>query len=463
MRSAFAVAILASAGLAGCGSSAARQARTLYDKGDFAGAARLADQKLVGHTDDDELWGVRIRALLAQGDGHAVADAYDQYRHARGGDDKDLLSDMAIATLGQGLQSTSIDVRVETIGWIERLELEPLAQDVMDQMESDDDRVAAAAAVAVVHGHPQAPYLLEQLQHSDDPIARAIAIQGIGRKVGSRAEQDLLAAMADTEAAVRAAACDALSNLTDDQSTRSLSEAQGDADPGVRTAAARALAVRGVGDLSAFARTALADTEPGVRVAGVALLVRANDVAGLQGLANGTDPILAVHAAGALAQTDPTSATHAIDMALASDQAPARAAAVNTMEAALGADAAISRAHVVLADPDVAVRLAAARLLAYAKQLDDAMPVIVAALDGPERLSAAADLAHLGDDRGMTVLSSAVLDSAKANERAKAALMHGSAHRITPGLVAALADPSGQVRVMAAYQLISIAREKQEP
>lgn len=463
MRSAIAVAILASAGLAGCASSAARQARRLYDKGDFAGAARLADQKLAGHTDDDDLWGVRIRALLAQGDGHAVADAYDQYRRARGDDDRDLVTDMAIATLGQGLQSTSIDVRVETIGWIERLELEPLAQDVMDQMESDDDRVAAAAAVAVVHGHPQAPYLLEQLQHSDDPIARAIAIEGIGRKVGFRAEQDLLSAMVDPEPAVRAAACDALGNLTDDTATRSLSEALADQDAGVRTAAARALAVRGLGDLSGFARTALADGDPSVRVAGVALLVAANDTAGLQAVATGSDPILAVHAAGALAQSDPASATRAIDGALASDQAPARVAAINTMQAALGTEAALSRAHVVLADPDVAVRLAAARLLAYAKQPADATPVMVAALDGPERLSAAADLAHLGDDRGVTVLSSAALDAAKSSERAKAVLMHGSAHRITPGLVAALADASGQVRVMAAYQLISIAREKQTP
>jgi HEAT repeat protein len=459
MRSA---TLLLAAGLAGCTSSAASQARRLYDNGDFAGAARLADQELAGNTGDEDLWHVRIRALLAQGDRAGVADAYSRYRQMRGKDDGSLVTDMAIATLGQGLQSTSSDVRVETIGWIERLELEPLAQDVMDQMESDDDRVAAAAAVAVINGHPQAAYLVEDLQHSSDPVARAIAIQGIGRKVGEKAGDDLRKAMVDPEPIVRAAACDALSYVKDDASTRSLIEALADEDAVVRTAAARSLAVRRMGDLSGYARVALVDPNANVRIAGIALLVSAGDTAGLQTLLAGDDPVLAVHAAGALAGADPAGAARAIDTALASSDPQARIGAINTMQAALGATAAVERARALVGDPDVAVRLAAARLLAYGKLVDEATPVLVAALDSDERLSAAADLAKLGDTRGTTLLSTAVLEPRKASERAKAALMHGSAHRITPGLVAALADQSGQVRVIAAYQLINITRDRRE-
>ena len=462
MRSA--IALVLAAGLAaGCTSSAASSARRLYDQGDFAGAARLADQELAGHTDDEDLWHVKIRALLAQGDRAGVADAYSRYRQGRGRDDGALVTDMATATLGQGLRSTSTDVRVESIGWIERLELEPLAQDVMDQMESDDDRVAAAAAVAVLHGHGQAAYLLEDIQHSPDPVARAIAIQGIGRKVGIHAGDDLRKAMVDPEPVVRAAACDALSNLQDDASTRSLVEALADPDAVVRTAAARSLAVRGKGDLRQYASVALADPNANVRIAALAMLVAAGDTAGLQALLAGDDPILAVHAAGALAGADPAGAARAIDAALASSDAQARIGAINLMQAAIGEAAAVDRARVLLADGDVAVRLAAARLLAYAKHVEEATPVFVAALDSDERLSAAADLAKLGDERGITILSSAILDANKASDRAKAALMHGSGHRITPGLVAALADASGQVRVIAAYQLISISRDKVEP
>jgi len=446
----------------GCTSTAARQARRLYEHGDYAGAAQLADQELARHAGDDALWGVRIRALLAQGDARAVATAYAQYRAVRGSDDAALVADLAEATLGQGLQSTSIDVRVQTIEYVEDLMIEGLAQDVMDEMASDDDRVAAAAAVAVLRGHPQAPYLLEQLQHSDDPLARAIAIEGIGRKVGSHAGEDLRTAAADVDPRVRTAAMIALAGLDDDSTTRSLAEAQTDVDPGVRAAAARSLATRRRGDLPGYAEVALADAAMSVRLAGVALLAAAKDTARLQALLGGDDLVIAVQAAAALHGDDPTGATRAIDAALASDQPVIRAAAINLMEVALGKDAALERGRARLVDADVVPRLAAARLVGYLRYAAEAIPVLAAALDGPERLSAAADLIKLGDDRGVEVLSAAVLDGAKPSDRLRAVSMHGSAHRITPGLVAALADASGQVRVVAAYELTKLARNVED-
>ena len=445
-----------------CTSSAARQAKQMYDRGDYAGAAQLADTNLAGRPGDDDLWNVRIRALLAQGDGARLATDYAKYVATRGGDDADLVIDLATATLDQGLDSTSVDVRLQTIGYIEDLALEALAEDVMDQMESEDDRIAAAAAVAVLRGHPQAPYILEQLQHSDDPQARAIAIEGIGRKVGKHADDDLRKAAADPDPRVRVAAMIALGGIFDEVSTRSLAEALGDPEAAVRAAAARSLADRRRGDLAGFAQKALADETAAVRLAGVAILAAAKDTAGLQALLGSDDAIVAVQAAAALKGADLAGATRAIDAALARSESAVRVGAVNLMEAALGKGESVRRAHVLLADPDLAVRLAAARVLAYQKAHPaEAVAVFAAALDGAERLSAAADLARLSDPRGVATLSAALLSAKRPIDRVRAATMHGSAHRITPGLVAALADPSGQVRVVAAFYLIKIARNEQ--
>src|SRR4029450_13523890 len=46
--------------LAACTSSAAKQARQLYDRGDYAGAATVADRALKAEPKDDALWRVRV-------------------------------------------------------------------------------------------------------------------------------------------------------------------------------------------------------------------------------------------------------------------------------------------------------------------------------------------------------------------------------------------------------------------
>nr|MDQ3299815.1 hypothetical protein [Myxococcota bacterium] len=113
----------------------------------------------------------------------------------------------------------------------------------------------------------------------------------------------------------------------------------------------------------------------------------------------------------------------------------------------------------LVSDPDVRVRLAAARVLASTGAKATAIPVFVAALDGESALSAASDLARLGDDRGIAVLDAAVRDSkATPDQRAAAAQAHATARRVTPGLVAALADPNGVVRVEAAAVIISLRK-----
>jgi len=59
---------------AGCGSRN-KQSIALYERGDYAGAARAADAGLASHPKDDGLWQMRIRAALAPGGQAAVAEA----------------------------------------------------------------------------------------------------------------------------------------------------------------------------------------------------------------------------------------------------------------------------------------------------------------------------------------------------------------------------------------------------
>ena len=92
MRLWFATAVVVL--LAGCGH--AKQSITLYEKGDYAGSLRAADEGLSDHPDDNALWGMRIRAALALGDGAAVAKAYGDYVAKRGDDDHELLRDLIV-------------------------------------------------------------------------------------------------------------------------------------------------------------------------------------------------------------------------------------------------------------------------------------------------------------------------------------------------------------------------------
>src|SRR6185503_13662321 len=96
----FAVLIL----LAGC-ADYAKPAVGLYEAGDYAGAAKAADDGLAAHPEDDALWAMRVRSARALGDGPGVAKAYAAYVAHRGDDDAELLHGLALATLGQSLTS----------------------------------------------------------------------------------------------------------------------------------------------------------------------------------------------------------------------------------------------------------------------------------------------------------------------------------------------------------------------
>lgn len=443
--------------LTGC-ANRAKQAVALYEAGDYAGAAREADHGLQAHPDDDGLWQMRIRAALALGDADGIARSYATYHERRGDDDAELLRDLAIATLGQALESPSQRMKIVAIEAVQAAEIQALAEQVAERMGDDDDRVAATAAVAVLRGFPQAPQVAAEMLRSEDPEARRIAVDGVGRKVGTLAVADLFKAAADPDPGVRRAAIRWLAHVKDKDAPAVLERNLRHPDEGVRAAAASGLARIGLGDLQAFAREALADKALAVRLAGVELLAAAKRTDELAQLAQqDPDPMVAAEAGIAAKRTDLARA--ALERAAASDRWAIRAGALNTAVRALGKRDAIAFARARMTDPEVGVRLAAARALIAAGDRAGARPILEQALTTDAALSAATDLARLGDARGLATLSDATRDAKVTPEqRAQAAAAHATARRVTPGLVAALADPNGLVRVEAAAVLVTLAK-----
>jgi len=453
MRNALVTVLLMTA----CASHNGR-AVSLYEAGDYAGAARAADDGLKSHPGDDGLWQMRIRAALALGDGDAVTRVYGEYRRHRDDDDRELLRDLAIATLGQALASPSSKLKIVAIEAVEAAELQPLADQVGERMGDDDDRVAAAAAVAVLHGFPQAPQVASQMLHSENAEARRIAVDGVGKKVGALAAVDLAKALGDPDPRVRRAAARWVGQLKIKDAAEVLARhLRSDPDEAVRAAAATALARLGTGDLAAYAKQALGDRALAVRLSAIDLVVAAKQTQLLAGLAEDPDPMLAAEAAIALKRND--LASRALARAAASEAWTTRAGAANIARRALGDSDGIAFARKLLADKELAVRLSAARVLAHAGERTPAVQVFVDALTGDSGVSAAADLADLGDARGLDALASAVRDMKRApDQRAQAAAAHRTAHRVTPGLVGALADPNGVVRVESAAAIALLSR-----
>lgn len=440
--------------LPACGpSAAARRAQTLIDAGDYAGAAKLAEAELASHPDDGDLWRVRIRASLGQHDARSAVVAYEQWRARRGSDDPTAMRMMAMTTMWQALESPSAQARLAAIQAVERLEIEALADSVADHMGDDEDVVAAAASIAILHAFPQAPHVATDLLGSSDPAARRIVVAGLGRKE-KRAADDIRAMADDPDAVVRRAVAQALGSLKDPADTEALTELATDDDDDVRAAALNALAQGKRGDLSALGREHLGDAHLGVRLAALRLLAAAGATKELVPLLTGEDAAMAGHAARALAKTMPAEAMAALDRILGDEDWTVRAGGLNLASSVVGAAGARERAVAALRDAELDVRVTAARLLAT----DDgrAIDVFVEALAEPGlRLEAAIDLATRGDARGLDTLDALVVD-AEPGTRIAAAGAYSRARAIHAGAVTALADDNPAVRIAAAESILDV-------
>jgi hypothetical protein len=248
--------------LVACGSMppGAKKAQRLLKAGDFAGAEKVADDELARFPKHPTLWRIKIQAGMLAGDAAGAVDDYGRWLDIRGAHDRDILATMAKTTLWQGLRVPSAAVKTEAIQTIERLEVEALAQDVSDRIADEDDAVAAAAAVALLRAHPQAPHIATELLSSDDPRARAIAVEGIGRKIKATAREDLLPMLGDSDPVVRRAAAFAVGAMETDEDTAALARvAREDADGAVRAAALRGLGRGKRTNVLPTARAALID------------------------------------------------------------------------------------------------------------------------------------------------------------------------------------------------------------
>jgi HEAT repeat protein len=443
----------------------AERADRLLARGDFAGAEREADSELARFPKHPSLWRIKIRAALGRSDNRAAVDHYATWRDLRNGDDAGLLRMMAHTVLWQALRVPSPPINVKAIQVIERLELESFADDVNERVLHDDDYVAAAASVAVMRSYPPAPRVAQDLLHSDDVRARRLVVGGVGRKVGAKARADLSDATRDADAGVRRAAVAAIGMLGSNEDTALLTKLAGsDPDGPVRAAALSGLARGERPGAIDVAREALGDDYLGARIAAVTLLGERGGPdadATLLALTQGDDLFVALRAAALVHKRSKQPVLGPLERALGDPAWNVRAAAVNAAAGIAPRDVALELVTRRLLDDRVEVRLAAARALMRYHLGDRVVDVLVDALaDGRDdpRIEAAAQLSRMEDPRGLEHLSK-LAGASSAATRAAAVRAHLDAGRPSPGLAAALADESLEVRIDAAETILVLAKE----
>jgi HEAT repeat protein len=354
------------------------------------------------------------------------------------------------------LRAPAAAVRLRAVEVAQALADPPLDRLLPERLADPDGRVRAVAAAALAGQSEAAVAVLDRALADPDPRARALALDGIAHATDPAGALTRLAA--DPDPSVRSACADTLAHFTAPRALghRLLSMLATDADAGVRSSALRALGARGDRSALPAIEQALSDPALAPRLAALWALARLDGGSPrLLALASsGPSPLdrfVALRAAVQLHALGRSDVLDAVRAAAADRRADEREAAMNAAGQLGLAGATLARP--LLRDPELAVRLAAARALVHLGHLEEARQVLLAALTTPLALDAADELARLGDPRGTSPLDAAARAADSATRRLAVALLAplpGS----EPALTHALADSDFEVRLTAAEALL---------
>ncbi|GGW34906.1 fumarate reductase/succinate dehydrogenase flavoprotein subunit [Streptomyces griseoloalbus] len=312
------------------------------------------------------------------------------------------------------------------------LRQEPTATGTPAHAGADADTPATPRLLdllALTEGEPELSALIPYLT-DPEPTVRRTAVAVLTETVPPGTGPALAAALADTDAGVRAAAAASLRELVEtlplEPALRDgLAAALSEADPVVRATALDVLRALRLGDVELFADS-LSDSDIAVRIAAVRALVSV-DAAGELARAAAVEPSREVRVtiakALATAGPDPAMAHSALAELVDDPDALVRGAAYEALGVAGCPPALAARAVAALADPAWQVRAGAATALS-ASDPDLAVPALAKAVaDANADVRKAAVLAltrHRATEEARAALAAATTDS-DADVRAYAA------------------------------------------
>ncbi|MBL4633649.1 MAG: HEAT repeat domain-containing protein [Kofleriaceae bacterium] len=370
----------------------------------------------------------------------------------------------AITIVNQGLRDNSPELKLRALTIASRQKEVDYGQSVRPLLTDSHEMVASASALylhnSTLHADGSADKLAEQYLQSSSEHVRAFMLAGIARTRGSSSRALVLSGLSDKSARVRRVAVAAMGSWRQAEDwQRLVATAQSDSSPRVRSSALRALLHHKQGDEGLIA-SALKDSYVGARLAGIALLNKFGEDTSLQelrSLAMPGDFPTALSAAAALYQRNKADMSELLSAALQSPDWETRASALNAATRCAPRQYAIKMAILASADTNVQVSLTAARLLRRLGEDTRASATFQLVLRSEtlaDRLSAAVDLAIIGDANAMQLLSQLSMSGSTA-QRIAAIDLQRSSRVVSEGLLASLSDPELEIRLAAADALLS--------
>ncbi len=370
----------------------------------------------------------------------------------------------AIAIVNQGLQDNSPKLKLRALAIASRQRDVDFGQSVRPLLNNSHEMVAGASALYLHNSNSHADEIADKiaehhLQSSSEHV-RAFMLAGIARTRGPSSRELVLAGLSDKSARVRRVVTTAMGSWGHAQDRQRLAAiAESDSSPHVRSRALRALFHQKQGDMGLIT-SALQDNYVGARLAAIALLDKFGEdtsVQKLRALATPGDFPTALSAAAALFQRNKADMSELLSAALQSPDWETRASALNAATRCAPRHYALEMAILASADTHVQVSLTAARLLRRLGEDTRASATFQRVLRSEilaDKLSAAADLAIIGDANAMQLLSSLSM-SGSTDERIAAIDVQRASRVVSEGLLASLTDPALEIRLAAADALLS--------